>query len=277
MLVEIAIADAYGAGFEFVDQEIISAENNLETFRAHQLSNIAGCYTDDTQMSLALSELMLNDVDWTEAHIAEAFFQCYIRDPVHGYAKRLQTAFSEARNADHFARLVKTDSFGNGAMMRAVPIGFFKDEDVVIRNATIQARVTHDHQIAVDAAVCIALAPHAGLYSKATLKTLPEYLASRGYKFNANWQGRVRAVSEDTLAAVMSNLMQHFSYEALIKSAVDFGGDTDSVASICCGIASCYDGVDKTLPNKLVTNFSKDNFGLDYLRDLDIQLKNKFL
>jgi ADP-ribosylglycohydrolase len=79
------------------------------------------------------------------------------------------------------------------------------------------------------------------------------------------------------LCAVISNLTQHFSCEALIKSAVDFGGDTDSVAAISCGIASCYDGVDKTLPNKLVTNFSKINFGLAYLSDLDIQLENKFL
>tara|TARA_Y100000034_G_scaffold74118_1_gene89167 strand:- start:3035 stop:3877 length:843 start_codon:yes stop_codon:yes gene_type:complete len=277
MLVEIAVADAYGAGFEFVEQEVIVAENKLIDYRAHQLSGIKGCYTDDTQMSLALVELMLKDIEWTQENIAEAFYECYKRDPVHGYAKRLQAAFSEAENAAIFARMINSDSFGNGAMMRSVPLGYFNSETEVIDRATIQASVTHNHPIAIDASVCIALAAHAGLYGKATLSELPEYLLSLGYKVNSGWHGRVKAISEDTLSAVMSNLLAHNCYSTLIKNAVNFGGDTDSVAAISCGVASCYKETKKTLPEHLLKNFSKKSYGLDYLADIDSQLKNKYL
>ena len=53
MLTEIAIADAYGAGFEFCAVEKIRLHNNLESYCKHELYDISAKYTDDTQMSIA--------------------------------------------------------------------------------------------------------------------------------------------------------------------------------------------------------------------------------
>ncbi|SSS77735.1 ADP-ribosylation/crystallin J1 [Acinetobacter baumannii] len=40
MLIEIAIADAYGAGFEFCSQDKIISQNNLELYSKHELYDI---------------------------------------------------------------------------------------------------------------------------------------------------------------------------------------------------------------------------------------------
>lgn len=273
MLVEMAIADAYGAGFEFVAQEIIRTHNDLSGYRAHALSGESACYTDDTQMSLALAELMLSDKPWDNEMIAAAFYDTYHRDPVHGYAKRLLQAFAEAPNATAFARLVKTDSFGNGAMMRALPLGYLVDEQKIMSRAEQQARVTHDHDIAVNAAKCIALATHAGLYKKATLNTLPDYLTDFGCVFDVHWEGPVRAISEDTLSAVLMVLSQSRSLSHIVELSVNLGGDTDSVAAISCGIASCYEEVEKDLPQALIAQFDHPHYGLEYLANIDLRLE----
>ena len=48
MLIELAIGDGYGAGFEFVEQQTIELYNNLNGYIKHPRHDIApGCYTDD--------------------------------------------------------------------------------------------------------------------------------------------------------------------------------------------------------------------------------------
>ncbi len=52
---------------------------------------------------------------------------------------------------------------GNGAAMRAHPVGFLADRNDVLRVAAIQARVTHGHHAAVAAAQAVALLVHDAL------------------------------------------------------------------------------------------------------------------
>ena len=56
MLLELAIGDAYGAGFEYADIGIIRQHNTLARYVQHPRHNIRpGAYTDDTQMTLAIA------------------------------------------------------------------------------------------------------------------------------------------------------------------------------------------------------------------------------
>jgi ADP-ribosylglycohydrolase len=71
MLIELAIGDAYGAGFEFVDQQTIELYNNLNGYIKHPRHDIGpGCYTDDTQMSLAVAEAIVSREPWTPELLA---------------------------------------------------------------------------------------------------------------------------------------------------------------------------------------------------------------
>jgi ADP-ribosylglycohydrolase len=59
MLVEIAIGDAYGAAFEYA-APTADRPNDLSGYFQHPRHGIApGCHTDDTQISLAVAEALL--------------------------------------------------------------------------------------------------------------------------------------------------------------------------------------------------------------------------
>src|SRR5262245_52388788 len=74
VLVELAVGDAYGAGFEYVDQATVRAHNDLSRYLGHPRHRIpAGSYTDDTQMSLAIAETIVADLAWTPDVLAAKF------------------------------------------------------------------------------------------------------------------------------------------------------------------------------------------------------------
>ena len=81
MLVELAVGDAYGAGFEYVsDRRFISKHNDLSAYIKHpKHKQKPGTYTDDTQMSLAIAELIVEQADWTPENIASRFLEVFHR------------------------------------------------------------------------------------------------------------------------------------------------------------------------------------------------------
>ncbi|HRF41815.1 MAG TPA: ADP-ribosylglycohydrolase family protein [Saprospiraceae bacterium] len=88
MIIEGAIGDAYGAGFEFADMEFIKNKNQLTHYQQHPLfESIYKKYTDDTQMALAIAELLIEKTAWTPVAIADKFVEVFKRDPRQGYAK----------------------------------------------------------------------------------------------------------------------------------------------------------------------------------------------
>ncbi len=60
MMIELAIGDAYGAGFEYAPDTFIREKNDLSAYVQPPRHTIKpGCYTDDTQMAIAVAEAML--------------------------------------------------------------------------------------------------------------------------------------------------------------------------------------------------------------------------
>jgi len=81
MLVEFAIGDAYAAAFEFVDREL-TRDHQLGDYARHPRHEIApGSYTDDTQMSIAVAELIVSSAPFTRENLADCFVQAFQRDP----------------------------------------------------------------------------------------------------------------------------------------------------------------------------------------------------
>src|SRR6185369_7230707 len=88
VMVELAVGDAYGACVEFADPAAVSAGNDLGGYVAHPDHAIRpGCYTDDTQMSLAIAEAIVEDLPWTPLALAGKFVEVFKRDPRAGYTR----------------------------------------------------------------------------------------------------------------------------------------------------------------------------------------------
>jgi ADP-ribosyl-[dinitrogen reductase] hydrolase len=160
MLLELAIGDAYGAGFEYVDRDAVAVHNNLARYMRHPRHRIApGRYTDDMQMSIAVVEAILSDAPWTPLLLADWFVEAFRRDPREGYSAGFYDFLHRVSSGAQFLAEIRPESDKSGAAMRAAPIGVYPTVAEVIERATVQARLTHDTLDGIHAAVAAALMP----------------------------------------------------------------------------------------------------------------------
>jgi ADP-ribosylglycohydrolase len=103
MILEGAIGDAYGAGFEFVSRDVIEKHNHLERYNKHpSFPDMCGKYTDDTQMSLAIAELIIDGDDFTKENLADRFVDAFKRDPRGGYAGRFYDFLVDIKDGNKY-------------------------------------------------------------------------------------------------------------------------------------------------------------------------------
>ncbi|WP_163835320.1 ADP-ribosylglycohydrolase family protein [Spartinivicinus ruber] len=275
MLVELAIGDAYGAGFEYVNKKVVKEHNNLQQYIQHprHFSIKPGCYTDDTQMSLAIAELLISGEGWTPDNIANYFVNVFKRDPREGYASRFYQFLTDINDGKQFLEQIKPYSDKSGAAMRAGPIGLLADEKQVIEYATIQAKVTHDTAGGINSAVAAALMVHYCQYQLGDKRDLGRYLKSKiPGDWDTPWQGKVGHLGIDAVHAAVTAVVSHEDLSANLKQCVDYTGDVDTVATIALAAAACSKEIQQNLPAELYGCLENGQFGLDYLQKLDEDL-----
>lgn len=274
MLVEIGIGDAYGAGFEYAKRDIIDTQNNLEYIKHSNHEIPKGYYTDDTQMSIAVAELILEDSDFKDIDIATKFLECFKRDVRFGYAGGFYDFLCAVKSGQQFLELIKPDSIKNGAAMRAVPLGVFKDVKEVIDKSTKQAKITHNTSTGINSSVVVSLLAHYFIWNKGVKKDMMDFVSQyvKG-DWNIPYLSEVSGNGEITVRAVITVLNKCSSLKEILWESVNMGGDVDSVAAIAMGIASLSDEWEKNIPEILVYNLELTKFGKNYLELLDNKLE----
>lgn len=266
MLLELAIGDAYGAGFEFSSLEKVKAYNDLTSYQQHGLGMTAGSYTDDTQMSLALAELIIDGTEWTRENIADSFVNCFKRDVRLGYSKGFQKFLESVNNSSEFLEQINHASTRNGAAMRSAPLGIIKNIDDLLAMSELQASVTHNTEIGIKSAQAVALAAHFFIYNKSNKKDLLEFVSEYSrYAWSNNWKGEVECCGEQTVNALLTVLSCTEKLQDVLIQSVNFSGDVDTVASLGLGIANLSDEFEKTLPSFLHKNLENNAYGREYL------------
>jgi ADP-ribosylglycohydrolase len=92
-----------------------------------------------------------------------------------------------------------------------------------------------------------------------------------------NWQSTVSVHAFDTVSAALTCLYSSRSLSELLLHCVNLSGDTDSVASIAVGLATCFDEYKKDIPANLFDTLDENDYGVDFLTNLDSRLKSCFL
>ncbi|HRI68860.1 MAG TPA: ADP-ribosylglycohydrolase family protein [Polyangium sp.] len=277
MLWEIAIGDAYGAGFEFSSREKIRQHNTLQAFVGHDLGIPAGHYTDDTQMSIAVAEVLIKETEWSSDTFADAFVRCYKRDPRPGYAKGLQALLEECKDGTDLRFKIRPESRRNGAAMRSVPLGLIGDMERLKDTARAQAVITHDTREGILSAQVVAVLAHVLLHERAFLKDLPRLVEMHtGFVAQINWVNEVECDAMQTIHAVNTVCLRNRRMSDLLLDTVNFGGDVDSVAAIAMGLASLSGEYVHDIPRDLANNLESGAYGQTFLRELDISLQNRF-
>lgn len=203
-----------------------------------------GCrFTDDTVLTVAVADTLLNQADYTGCLRAY-----YRRFPGAGYGGSFH---GWARSSVP----VPYGSWGNGSAMRVSPVGWwFHSLEETLAEAERSAAVTHNHPDGIAGAkavaACIFLARHGAdkqtlrRYVEETFYTLPESIDSIRpyYSFDISCPG---TVPEAILCALEAE-----DFETAIRLAVSLGGDSDTLACIAGSIAEAFHGVPETLAER---------------------------
>jgi len=128
-------------------------------------------WTDDTHMALSVVEVLKNDGRINQDALADAFAERFAQDPYRGYGPGTMSLLARVSRGEDWRALGSLSfpggSYGNGAAMRAAPIGGFfgRDPARAAAQAQLSAVITHTHPegqagaMAVAAAAAIAARP----------------------------------------------------------------------------------------------------------------------
>ena len=272
MLLELAVGDAYGAGFEYADEMIV--HNDLTGYVQHPRHNIKpGCYTDDTQMSIAIAETIVSQAAWTPQVLASNFVTAFQRDPREGYARKFYSFLCEITDGEEFLEKIHSSSNKSGAAMRAAPIGIYPTPEKVIEAATIQAAITHNTKDGINAAIAAALMSHYFLYRLGEKQHIADFITNFvPGQWSSPWQGQVKTYGLMCVTAAITAVMRNDSMSSLLQDCIAFTGDVDTVAAIALAAGSCSQEIQQDIPSHLIAGLENGVYGRDYILELDKQL-----
>lgn len=214
-------------------------------------------YTDDTIMTVAVADWLLNGGDLAKV------MQRYGREypyPTGGYGGRFSGWLREKDPLPY-------NSWGNGSAMRVSAVGWMFDSlEKTLEVAKETAVVTHNHPEGIKGAQATAAAIYLARTGKSKrdikqyIETTFSYDLGRTcdeirpfYRFNESCQG---TVPEAIIAFLDSS-----DFEDAIRLAVSLGGDSDTLACITGGIAEAFYGIpediEKQVSDKLPGTFQK--------------------
>lgn len=153
----LSIGDGFGQQFFY--------EHVLDSARPGNLPIGPWKYTDDTEMALAVVEVLEQYGTVDQDALAQRFVERYRREPNRGYGAGARRLLEDIASGERWSVAVQkmfsgSGSYGNGAAMRVAPLGawFADDVDQTIAQATLSADVTHFHSEGRIGAIAVALA-----------------------------------------------------------------------------------------------------------------------
>jgi ADP-ribosylglycohydrolase len=274
MLIELAVGDAYGSGFEYAPERLVRERNNLTAYIQHPRHPLTpGQYTDDTQMTIAVAEAILSGKSWTADLLASSFVEVFRRDPRQGYSKRTYSALSVARDGADFLARLDPVSATSGAAMRSAPIGLYRSVDEVLSRCGFHAALTHNTPDGIRAAQAASLMTHYGYYRVGPKRELPAFLARHlPGDWATPWRGKVGHPGIDSVRAALTALTCCARMSDLLRTCVDYTGDVDTVAAIALAAGACCSEMDQDLPPALFERLERGAYGYDFLSVLDRRL-----
>ncbi|KXB35830.1 ADP-ribosylglycohydrolase [Bacteroidales bacterium KA00344] len=225
------IGDIVGSRFEF-------DETPTENFTLFM--DKPDCdYTDDTIMTVAVADAILNHRNYDEA----------LRDWGRRYPRpkgSYGNMFGQWLQSDS---LTPYNSWGNGAAMRVSAVGWlFSDYHAVKHEAKLSAICSHLHKEAIRGAQCVATL----IYWLRTCRITKEEVENAvkrnfGYDipplrdiYKIGAQGHFDASCQETVPWAIRCFLDSDSFEDAIRKAVMARGDTDTKAAICGSIAEAF-------------------------------------
>ena len=260
----LALGDAFGQCF-------FQRENtDADQVRQRKLPPGPWHFTDDTEMALSIVKMLATCGTIGQADLARSFAEHYSYD--RAYGPSMHRVLARIRDGEPWEDVTRSGfggqgSYGNGAAMRAAPLGayFAHDLPLMVEQATLSATVTHFHPEGIAGAVAVALASaeagrsraagtrpaHAGFLGN-VIQHLPQSevrsrlvraqsmagVASLDFPVSVLGNG-TRLSAQDTVPYALWCCGQALDdYEQALWLAVGAGGDSDTLCAIVGGVVA---------------------------------------
>lgn len=272
-----AIGDAFGSGYE--NQNTFKEEGDDDIFYLFgkpKKKEPDWQITDDTQLTLATIEAMIEDEEVKPKTIAHYFLKLFRRRELRGVGASTLKALRELDFGAHWSQVGRKGEFaaGNGAAMRIAPIAF--KETLSKSKIRDICSITHQNDEAYIGAMCVVIAIREVLNGnwsgdenllELIIPQIPDTkvrdrlieikdienlgiiggLGSRGY-----------VVHSVPLAIAAANQVKQIGMERMFLQLIKIGGDTDTNCSIAGQVAGTLLG-QKGIPQPLKQKLSKLN------------------
>ena len=248
--------DVIGSVYEFRS----TRNYNFEMFRDNMRP------TDDTMMTLAVTEWILTDAELSHGRLAKLMRKWGRRYPHAGYGGGFRRWLAD-ENAGPY------NSWGNGSAMRVSPVGFaFDTLEDTLRVAKISAEVTHNHPEGIKGAQATAAAIFLAR-TGSSKEEIRKYITDTfGYDLDRKCADirlhyRFYVSCQKSVPQSICAFMDSVDYESALRETISLGGDADTMGAITGGIACAFY---KGMPDVIF------DFTLSKLNDDMTQLLNEF-
>jgi poly(ADP-ribose) glycohydrolase ARH3 len=235
-------------------------------------------YTDDTAMTIALAESLLECDGFEGAHMSMRFATQYRESPHRGYGSGITRIFEQVLSGVDWEEASRSQfggsgSFGNGSAMRVAPVALWAHPDIeeTARLAAETSRVTHTHPIGVDGAVVQAVAAHHALILEPgaqpdvdalltdlnrwvhtpefgdALRALPGLVEEPDDERAISLLGNGIAADRSVVTALYCYLTGD-TFTDVIRRCLRVGGDTDTIAAMAGAQAGARFGLEVIPP-----------------------------
>lgn len=292
-LLGTAIGDALGVPFETKlsnFEPLVNWDN--ETFLGSEHHKLKpGQYSDDTQMSLMVTESLLENKGFKPEDLAARYVDWMVSGRARGYGKTTLLAVQNLLNGKHWSESGVPGSYGNGTAMRAAPFGIYFRDDLkeLIKVCKVDSAITHASEEAEAGSIAIALAAayavnndtdkllhriwevlpaskvKNSIFSLSSLVESPYILPPQALRVIGT-KGNVK----ETVPAALYCFLYFNSYEDAVVTAIRAGGDTDTTAAIVGALYGAKVGV-RGIHSEWVSGVEDS----EKLMSLDSQLFNR--
>ena len=266
-----AIGDAYGSGHE---NKVTEKETTFYLFGKPEKKEPAWQITDDTQLTLATIEAIIEDEKVKPQTLANRFLEYYKSRRLRGIGASTLKSLEELSAGGHWRQVGRKGEYaaGNGAAMRVAPLAF-KEEltNSQIRNLCL---ITHHNDEAYVGALCIVVAIRETLRGnwngetnliELIVEKIPDTrvrdrlieikglnsLKDIGQKGKDGY-----VVNSVPLAIAAANKVSQIGIEEMYSEMIEIGGDTDTNCSIAGQIAGTLLGKQQ-IPSKLISKLQQ--------------------
>lgn len=232
-------------------------------------------FTDDSVMTIAVAEALLNTAGKTDDEIRSALISSMRkwgrRYPGAGYGGRF-SGWLIARNPEPYG------SYGNGSAMRVSSAGWlYNTMDETRRIARLTAEVTHNHPEGIKGAEATASAIFLARTGHGKDEIKGYIVSEFGYDLSRSCD-EIRPTyhhvegCQKTVPEAITAFLEGTDFEDVIRTAVSLGGDCDTLTCIAGSIAEAF----YHIPDEMVTE-CRNRLPKDMLAVLDRFAEQKLL